>query len=274
MGVNASQSGKELGPFAHGMVAGCRPETTRLLRAVAWWLVLIPLVITGCESSTPRTGATVLLFNGTGTSRNDVAAVEELLRACQLDYVTANSQQLNRLSDTELATYRLLIVPGGNYIKMGDSLTASTTANIRRAVQGGLNYLGICAGGLLAGDAKCNSLNLTSGVRFGFYSDVNRNIHKAAVPITCVGKPTLDHYWEDGPQFTGWGDIVGKYPDGTPAIVEGEFGQGWVVLCGVHPEAPAGWRKGMKFTTSADVDHAHGRELLDAALSRKSLPHY
>ena len=33
--------------------------------------------------------------------------------------------------------------------------------------------------------------------------------------------------------------MVGKYPDGTPAIVEGTFGNGWVILSGVHPEAPA-----------------------------------
>jgi glutamine amidotransferase-like uncharacterized protein len=235
---------------------------------------LIPLVIASCTSPASNTVPTILLFDGTGTSRNDVAAVEAILKDGHFDYVTANSGQLNRMSESELASYRLLIVPGGNYITMGESLTPSTTANIRQAVQGGVNYLGICAGGLLAGDAKSKSLNLTSGVRFGFYADVNRNIHKAAVPITCVDRPTLDHYWEDGPQFTGWGQIVGKYPDGTPAIVEGPSGQGWVVLSGVHPEAPASWRKGLKFTTPAEIDHAFARELIDAALNRKMLPHY
>ncbi len=54
---------------------------------------------------------------------------------------------------------------------MGNSLTASTTANIRNAVKGGMNYLGICAGGFLAGrfPASYNSFNLSSGVQFGFY---------------------------------------------------------------------------------------------------------
>jgi glutamine amidotransferase-like uncharacterized protein len=178
------------------------------------------------------------------------------------------------MSESKLMGYRLLIVPGGNYITMGDSLTPSTTAKIHKSVQGGLNYFGICAGGLLAGDAPCNSLNLTSGVRFGFYAEVNRGIHKAAVPIACVGTPTLDQYWEDGPEFIGWGDTVGKFPDGTPAIVEGMSGQGWVVLCGVHPEAPANWRKGMKFTTPAIVDNAFAGKLLEAALHRTVPPHY
>jgi hypothetical protein len=64
------------------------------------------------------------------------------------------------------------------------------------------------------------------------------DIHKATVRITTPEGPALDQYWESGPQFTGWGEVVGEYPDGTPAIVEGSVGQGWVVLSGVHPEAP------------------------------------
>ena len=40
-------------------------------------------------------------------------------------------------------------------------------------------------------------------------------------PPVHGGTPTLEQYWEDGPEFTGWGEVVGKYPDGTPAIVEG-----------------------------------------------------
>lgn len=89
--------------------------------------------------------------------------------------------------------------------------------------------MGICAGGFLAGRASYNSLNLT-GVRFGFYTEVNKGIHKTAVAIASVGVPAIEQYWEDGPQFTGWGSIVGKYPDGTPAIVEGRSGNGWVIL--------------------------------------------
>jgi hypothetical protein len=52
--------------------------------------------------------------------------------------------------------------------------------------------------------------------------------------------PVLDQYWEDGPQFTGWGEVVAKYPDEAPAIVEGSVGQGWVILSGssVTPPPP------------------------------------
>jgi glutamine amidotransferase-like uncharacterized protein len=157
---------------------------------------------------------------------------------------------------------------------MGVGLASNTIANIHNAVHGGLNYLGICAGGLLAGKASCNSLNLTSDVRFDFYAAVNRGIHKAAVPIASPEMPVLDQYWEDGPQFTGWGAVVGKYPDGTPAVVEETFGEGWVILSGVHPEAPENWRRGMTFSTLASVDNAYAGTLIDAALHRTQLPHF
>ncbi len=216
----------------------------------------------------------MLLFDGTGTSPNDVTAFEAILNSNQLDYTTVNSAELNAIGESQLRRHRLLIVPGGNFIHIGNSLTAGATTNIRNAVQNGLNYLGVCAGGFFAGNSGFNGLNMASGVRFGFYSAEDRGIHKAAVPIAVAGAPTLEQYWEDGPQFTGWGAVVGKYPDGTPAIVEGTIGNGWVILSGVHAEAPAGWRRGMSFSTPVSDDTAYAGMLIRAALNRTSLAHY
>ena len=164
------------------------------------WLIacitLASLALSGCqragESAIPLASNTlppILLFNGTGTSTNDVIAVELLLDKQQLSYSTADSTQLNELSESRLKAYRLLIVPGGNFVTIGNSLKPNTTANIYNAVKNGLNYLGICAGAILGGDSiyHDNGLNLTDGVRFEFYADVKRGIHKAAVPITDAG---------------------------------------------------------------------------------------
>ena len=178
------------------------------------------------------------------------------------------------MSESQIMAHRLIIIPGGNFITIGDNLTAETTQRIQSAVRRGVNYLGICAGGLLAGKAECNSLNLTSGVKFDFYGVVNRGIHKAAVPIHCLDTPVIEHYWEDGPQFTGWGLVVGTYPDGTPAIVEGTLGEGFVLLCGVHPEAPESWRRDMTFATTARAANDYTGTLVDAAFRGKRLPHY
>jgi glutamine amidotransferase-like uncharacterized protein len=250
-------------------------------------LVLISAAYTSCGvgsnhgsmslDSANASAATVpiLLFNATGASSNDVAALEAILKYNHLSYWRATSAQLNRMDPSQIRRYRLLIVPGGNFVEIGKSLTPDATANIRKAVQDGLNYLGICGGGFLAGkyDPPYNGLNLTSGVRFGFYAAENQGVRRTAVPIAVIGSPTLDQYWEDGPEFTGWGAVVGKYPDGTPAIVEGTYGSGWIILSGVHPEAPASWRHGMAFNTPASVDNAYAGTLIPAALNRISLTH-
>lgn len=252
--------------------------TVRLV-LMTLWAVLISASSTGCRAGgdgemPAHANAPILLFNGTGTSPGDVAALETILRSEHLDYSRANSAQLNGMSESQIREYRLLIVPGGNFERIGNSLTLGTTTNIRNAIQNGVNYLGVCAGAFFAGNSPYNGLNLTSGSRFGFYAAEARGIRKAAFAITAAGGQTLDQYWEDGPQLTGWGTVVAKYPDGTPAIAEGTFGNGWVVLTGVHPEAPASWRYGMEFGTPANVDNAYGAMLIRAALNRELLPHY
>jgi glutamine amidotransferase-like uncharacterized protein len=236
----------------------------------------IAVAVGGCQGGDPRLprAATILLFSGKGTSAGDVAAVEKILRREHLEYSTASTRQLNGLSESEIGKYRLLIIPGGNFEQIGKGLTPAAAANIRGAVRNGLNYLGICAGAFIAGNSGYNGLNLTSGARFEFYAAEGRGIRKSSVAITDAGGHTLDQYWEDGPQLTGWGDVVARYPDGTPAIVEGTYGNGWLILSGVHPEAPADWRRGMDFKTPADTDNAYAAALIQAALNRESLPHY
>jgi glutamine amidotransferase-like uncharacterized protein len=178
------------------------------------------------------------------------------------------------MDEPELRAYRLLIVPGGNFEQIGYGLKPQTTARLRSAIRHGLNYLGLCAGAFFAGDSPFNGLNLTSGVRFTFYAAENLGVHKAAIPIAIAGSLALDNYWEDGPQLTGWGSVVGRYPDGKPAIVEGRVGQGWAILSGVHPEAPDSWRRGLTFATPAVIDNAYAETLIDAALNGKTLAHY
>jgi glutamine amidotransferase-like uncharacterized protein len=221
-----------------------------------------------------RDAPTILLFNGRGTSRNDVAALEAILTRNHFSYSVVNSEHLNAMSEAQIRKYRLLIIPGGNFEQIGNGLETSTTMTIRHAVQDGLNYLGICAGAFFAGNSPYNGLDLTRGTKFKFYALESQGMRKAAVAITAAGSPTVDHYWEDGPQLAGWGDIVAKYPDGTPAVVEGSDGDGWVILAGIHPEAPESWRRGMTFATPTSESNAYATTLIDAALNRARLAHY
>lgn len=230
--------------------------------------------LAACGASSAPPPADILLFVGEGTSPGDVAAVERVLSDHRFGYATASSSQLDAMSVAELRAYRLLIVPGGNFERIGNSLAPETPARIRTSVEAGMNYLGLCAGAFFAGNSPYHGVNLTNGVRFSFYALEARGIRKSAVAITPASGAASDHYWEDGPVLSGWGDAVAKYPDGSPAIAEGRVGRGWVILTGIHPEAPESWRSGMTFTTPAAIDNAYAATLIGAALRGENLPHY
>ena len=237
-------------------------------------LILVFLTSASCSPRTFEGGRPILLFNGAGTSPNDVRAIESILKNNKLSYSTVDSQQLNGASESQLLNSQLLIIPGGNFIEMGRGLSPEATAKVRSAVDRGLNYLGICAGAILAGHRDDKSLNLTSGVKFDFYNDVNRGVHKNVVAIVTAHGENLDQYWEDGPQLNGWGTVVSKYPDGSSATVQGALGHGWVILCGFHPEAPDSWRRGMEFGTPVSSSNAYALSIIEAALDHRELPHY
>jgi glutamine amidotransferase-like uncharacterized protein len=169
------------------------------------------------------------------------------------------------MSESRLRAFQLLIIPGGNFVDMGNSLASVTAAKIREAVRGGLNYHGICAGAFLAGRMSDFGLNLTDK-KFEFAAPSKRGVRVSVEPVTSADGRTLDQYWEDGPELSGWGDVVAKYGDGTPAVVQGYVGKGWVVLSGVHAEAPERWRAKLEFDTPVEVDQAYAMELIRAAL--------
>lgn len=217
----------------------------------------------------------VLLYNGLGTSSSDVSAVEAILANLGVGYTTADSVQLNAMSEPLLGGYKLLIIPGGNSITIGQNLTAATAAAIRGAVQDyGVHYLGICAGAFFGGYSVYNGVNLTAGVSFDFYADEFKGIHLEPVEISLPNNAPLDVYWQDGPQLSGWGAVVARFPDGTPAIVEGQSGKGFVIFTGVHLEAPENWRGSMSFTTPVAVDLAYAETVIKAVLNGTPLPHF
>lgn len=233
-------------------------------------VLFVSVLVAGCTASDSSV-SDILLFTGPGTSPNDVAALEGLLRERGWRYSALNSARLEVITEAEVKAYRLLVFPGGNFEEIGNGLTTSAAAKLRSAVRSGSSYLGICAGAFFAGASPYNGLNLTEGVRFPFYTLEERGIRKAPVFITTAAGATLEMYWEDGPVLTGWGEPVARYPEGTPAVVQGKFGEGWVILAGVHPEAPESWRRDLAFTTPASASRAYAASLIDAALNRRPL---
>jgi glutamine amidotransferase-like uncharacterized protein len=214
----------------------------------------------------------ILLFEGAGTSANGVAAIEALLSRERLPYFTADSAQLRGMSVAYLRKFALLIIPGGNFEEMGKKLGPEAPQRIREAVRGGLNYLGICAGAFIAGDSPYNGINLTRA-RFAFYADSRKGVRKTAARLNNRDNTHFITYWEDGPELTGWGDALATYPEGTPAVVQGKVGAGWVVLTGVHLEAPDEWYRGLTAESSAAVSRGYAARLIRAARDGEALPY-
>jgi hypothetical protein len=64
-------------------------------------LVSVAFALAARETGAPP----ILLFNGAGTSPNDVAALEQILKRNHFEYATADSRQLNAMSEARLSSH-------------------------------------------------------------------------------------------------------------------------------------------------------------------------
>ena len=102
--------------------------TTARLVIATLCAVLISTALTACranggEGRMPAHAkiAPTLLFNGTGTSPQEVASLAKILNSEHLNYSRVNSAQLNGMTESQIGEHHLLIVPG-------EILNASATA--------------------------------------------------------------------------------------------------------------------------------------------------
>jgi glutamine amidotransferase-like uncharacterized protein len=229
-----------------------------------------PMTVRNLNSMSPNG---IVLLSGPGTSPNGVVALQALMVREHLPFVTMDSRALNRTSAVQLGKVSLLIVPGGNFEVLGRVLAAQTAQRVREAVHGGMNYLGICAGAFIAGNSPDDGFKLTDR-RFPFYADSAKGIRKEAVTLVIADGTSLKTYWEDGPELTGFGEALARYPDGTPAVVQAKVGRGWVVLTGVHLEAPDSWYEGLDASAPAAKSNAYAVKLIHAAYDGAALPNF
>jgi glutamine amidotransferase-like uncharacterized protein len=229
-------------------------------------LVLAPLVLVACGGA-QGPHPLVMLYEGAGSSPNDVKVWKAILDSKGISYAGLDASALNGMTRRDFMGYDLLLIPGGNFEAMGKALSPVATTAIREAVQSGTNYLGICAGALLAGNSPYNGINLTNGVHFGFQAKSKEGVRKAAVAVFLPAQLGSGfHYWQDGPELSGWGKPIAKYYDQTPAVVQGQVGRGWVVLAGTHPEAPVEWFAGIEHQALIEQNQAFAASLLVSAL--------
>ena len=222
----------------------------------------------------------ILLFNGIGTSVSDWKNLEQIIASMGLTYRLVNSSGLNAMSLSTLKTYGMILIPGGNSNTINSGLYKATKIRVRQAVRdGGVSYLGICAGAFAAVGTDSLS-NTTAYYGFGvaqgnylthWYPDGNSSLIAAVPKVTFADGSSRHLMWYDGPGTPEWSrGVIARYPNGRPAISQTWTGLGFVIVSGPHPEAPPSWQYDSG-TDPDGLDYDIAKNLISAALFRKPL---
>jgi glutamine amidotransferase PdxT len=221
----------------------------------------------------------VLLLAIKGATSDDIADTAKAITNAGYTYTTLYSEDLNSTtiwSVSDIAQYKLIVNPGGDSITMGQNLTAAATAKIHDAVVNyGVSYLGICAGAYMAEKAGSYNVYDLAGTWFAPYAASVHTVYQ--IKFSHSKAPMNLVYW-DGPELSGFGNIIGTYPNGDTAITEFNSGKGFVLLSAVHPEsedANDNWGGLSTYTTQDKTqDWAYAVRLVKAAYTRVPLPHF
>lgn len=253
--------------------------------------VVIGLALAGsaCDPATTPTSPTpptTLIFDGTGTDASDYQALSAILTANGVSSVTVNESQLAALSASDLAQFKLIVWPGGDSTTQNNALDAATRERVREAVTiSGVNFAGFCAGAFIAvgptpaaGGTPAWGLSIIDADYVEAYSPNGPGAPlpvAAMVEIAFANGTSRDIVWWDGPYLPVIpSGVIAKYPDGTPAMIEQQAGNGFVVLTGVHPEAPESWLVEENLTDPDGLSTDIAWELLHAALTSTRLATY
>ena len=166
------------------------------------------------------------------------------------------------LSGAAFKNQSIFIMPGGADLPYAAKLNGTGNANIRRFVEQGGTYLGICAGAYYGcraiefhkgrADEICENraLAFTDAVAYGSLPDIapyyDNTLRTAAITrIQGTDGTPMSTYYHGGCAFRLGDDdtsILARYTeiDGNPAaIIARRVGAGRVILSGVHLEATA-----------------------------------
>lgn len=234
------------------------------------------------QSGDPKSGYSkaVMLFNGGGVSTSDWQTTETLIQSMGLSYDLVNTAQLNAMTLEQVASYGVMVVPGGSGGTIYKSLSEAARLKVRQAVRDyGMGYVGFCAGAWVAVGPESNTDQTAS---YGFavapgdvlpswFPGGNSSLTAAVVPVTFADGSKRQLVWWGGPSTPEWGQgVVARYDNGIPAISETRSGKGYVVISGPHPEAPQGWR-GTAGTDSDGLDYDLAKSMIQAALTQTPL---
>jgi glutamine amidotransferase-like uncharacterized protein len=222
-----------------------------------------------------------LLFIGSGTWGTEVTNLENILNSNGASFKEVTSAQLDAMSVDEIASYGILIFPGGSGGTEAGSLSTQTHANLREAVQvRGVSYIGFCAGAFIAeapapsaGQDVSYGLGVVAGPELDYYYLENQGTDIAMTLASFPDGSTKDLLWYGGPVTPNVaGGVIAKYPDGNPMITQVKSGNGFVIMSGVHPTANQATLSALGMSSSDGIHQDFAWTLINAALHQQPLP--
>ena len=163
----------------------------------------------------------------------------------------------SRILAAELQNIEATIMPGGYSTFQRNSLGNQGMNTLRQFVKQGGRFLGICAGGYVASrDVHWEKkhypypLELFDGTAEGALDSIAAWPTDSGVSLKLTEAGRLrglnkeaegTFYYKGGPHFHGGtqSTVLATYPNGTAAIISRPYGQGEVVLNGIHYERTA-----------------------------------
>lgn len=205
----------------------------------------------------------ILIYRDRGVSEQSAIGWHHFLTGCLPKKVDV--RWVNGLAVQEGSCFNqanLFILPGGRSLPFYEDMGVKGNANLCQFVTRGGHFLGVCAGAYYAATQtvfaqglpleviKQGGVNFFKGKAvgpvftpstFAYRSEQGARI----VKLTWVDGHQYSVYWNGGCTFEaddiGWKSfsVLGQYlelADQPPAIIAGQYGNGRVLLSGVHPE--------------------------------------
>ena len=214
------------------------------------------------EGRPPR----VVMYSGYGVWTADVLDTKY-----HLDQMGIPVDVVSKLQGVDYEKYAAFIMPGGNAIRQGWGIGYSERERLKKAILGGMNYLGHCAGAFLVGSWSNYYLKLIPQKL-----DYNSLYYAGDDLVMDVGTlwdgSKRDMLYYGGPDLSPVaGKVLARYSTGEVSMVQFTAGKGLVVLTGGHPESSQITINALGLRDSDGYDDAVERPLIRAVVNGKGL---
>lgn len=192
-------------------------------------------------------GPWAAVYRGRGAVPGCAEAVAALLLGHGLEVVCVGPGERLGLGRAVRSGPTVLAHPGGGELEDEWRRVRGDADAVRAYVAGGGAYLGLCLGAYLAGATPGYAL---------LPGDTDQWCSRRGADVRHPGDAVTTVRWQGMPRQVYVQDppvlevdesrvrVVARYGDGGVAALSCGYAAGRVVVCGPHPEAPAGWSTG------------------------------